>query len=215
MFKRFLLVFLAILLYMAFWCIPFLLAIEFLGEESMVFVVPIALVVICGLLLPFMDVVAKRIFYFRGEGVPRSEQEVRQELLWVNAADIPVVVEEEGNCIEISWKYLDATWWGVMEKQGVRESFKVIVRLDPERHTATLIDVFGSLSWRAGAQGASVRWSWFRGVYLGYSLGKMWGLRENFSPGKIYDYKFSSENLHNPVMNTLLRAGWDVRLGIF
>jgi len=46
-------------------------------------------------------------------------------------------------------------------------------------------------------------------------VGKSWGITENFGLGKIYDYKFSPSEIKNPVMNEILKSGWDVVFAIY
>jgi hypothetical protein len=46
-------------------------------------------------------------------------------------------------------------------------------------------------------------------------VGKQWGIKENFALGKVYDYKFVPTEIKLPVLNTILRSGWDVSYGLW
>jgi hypothetical protein len=54
-----------------------------------------------------------------------------------------------------------------------------------------------------------------RGIVSGWERGIAWGIQENFAPGRLYDYTFTPAIVKNPVINTLLHNGWDVRFAIF
>lgn len=213
--KRFVLAVLALFVYMGLWVFPLLAAVQYFGEAHLDAIVLIAILVIGMLLLPYMDWCAKHIFYFKGTGAAVSEDDLRKEILSINYHDLPVIVKEKGKKLIVTWKYLDAKWWEIMSKQGVREAFSVTLRFDGKHRRVTMLDTATSVTWGAGVQDVHVGFSLFRGVYLNYEIGKAWGIRENFTVGKIYDYTFDSRELHNPLMNTILRMGWDVRFGLF
>lgn len=212
---RFALAFLLILIYMGLWAMPLALAVAFLDDDVLGFVILGILVVILPTFPFVVDRIAKWCFNFRGVGSPVTEADLRQQILEINYHDLPIVAKEKGKKIIVTWKYQDAKWWEVMSKHGATQSFELIIKLDAARHRATLIDVSRSLRWGIGPAKVRFGFSFFRGVNFGYSVGTAWGIKENFTLGKIYDYKFNSEEIHNPVMNTILKAGWDVRLGLF
>lgn len=213
--KRFILATVALLLYMAAWIYPLLYVVKHFGEDKLEVIVLVGFSVIAGLMLPFMDWCAKHIFYFKGEGATVSEDDLRKEILSINYHDLPVVVKEKGTKLIVTWKYLDAKWWEIMSKQGMKQAFSVTLRFDDKHKRVTMLDTASSVSWGVGVNEARVGFSLFRGIYLNYEIGKAWGVRENFTVGKLYDYKFNSSEIHNPLMNTILRSGWDVRFGLF
>lgn len=213
--KRFILATMALLVYMAAWLYPLLLTVRYFGEDKLEMVVLGAFVIIAGLMIPFMDWCAKHIFYFKGEGVTISEDELRKEILTINYHDLPVTVKEKRKALVVTWKYLDAKWWEIMSKQGVKQAFSVTLRFDDRHKRVTMLDTASSVTWGVGVGDAHVGFTLFRGIYLQYEIGKAWGVRENFTVGKIYNYTFDSREIHNPLMNTILRSGWDVRFGLF
>ena len=50
---------------------------------------------------------------------------------------------------------------------------------------------------------------------MAYEVGKQWGIKRNFEVGKIYDYKFVPSEIKLPILNSILRSGWDVRYGMW
>lgn len=213
MMKRFGIAFSLILVYMGIWAIPLAATVALIDEDMLAWVIPGITLVLIATFPVVVDRIGKIAFSFKGTGTPITLEDLRKQILEINVHNLPIIVEEKGKNIVVTWKYLDAKWWEIMSKQGREESFKLIVKFDEKRHRATLIDVVTKMRWGAGPSGVRFGFSGFRGIYLNYSLGTAWGIKENFTLGKIYDFKFTSEEIHNPVMNTILRSGWDVRLG--
>ena len=133
----------------------------------------------------------------------------------MNEWDAPVIIKEDDDKLIATWNYVDAKWWQLFAKAGLQKVYELQMKFDEEDKVVTLIDINKSVDWRAGPDSVRVRGSFFRGIATQYEIGKQWGIKENFSLGKIYDYKFSNQEIKNPVMNTILRSGWDVRFGFW
>lgn len=224
MVKRFLLLFAGVLLYMALWALP-LYGLVLLWEDRtglLLAGVGAITALLLGGFVPFLDAAAKRVFSFRGRGTPVPADELRASLLAVNDwVDAPVQVTQRARrrggpgTLVITWRYVDARWWERLAKAGLAELYELHVRLDEARGRATLIDVTRAVQWRAGPAEVRLRGGWFRGVLFQVELGRQWGIRENWSPGRIYAYRFVPAEIKMPVLNTLLRSGWDVRFGLW
>jgi hypothetical protein len=224
MIKRFLIAFGLVLLYMAVWAGILFLAISIAQNNEGVLLVLILgmFVLIVVLLVPYLDQVAKRVFHFKGEGDPVPVTELRELILSVNGfVDAPVMAEERQNAwtgrraLLVTWKYVDARWWEILAKAGLTQLYELHVKLDESQHVATLIDVHKSVDWRAGPTEVRLRGGLLRGLMFAYEIGKRWGIKENWELGKVYDYKFVPSEVKLPVMNSILRSGWSVRLGLW
>jgi hypothetical protein len=219
MFTKFMAVFGYIMLYMLIWAGLLLIPALNVGQTAsswpgITLAVMAPLIFI--LFVPFLNIVTKRTFHFAGEGQPTAVANLRHTLLTVNQFDVPVTAEQRrDNHIVFTWRYVDAKWWEIMSKAGLEKVYECHVKLDPASQTATLIDVTKSISWRAGVGGVKVGWFGFRGVDFSYEVGAAWGIQENFGVGEIYNYTFSPQEIKNPVMNSILRHGWDVRFGMW
>jgi len=167
--------------------------------------------------LPWFFWITKKVWFFKSDAVePWPYAELKKELLNINNFDAPVTVtEKKPNHLIITWKYVDAKWWELFKKAGMTGNYRLHIVFSPEKHEARLIDVETRMNWSAGPTGFHQGFTFFRGIMMQFSIGKAWGIRENFSLGKIYDYKFVPGEIKSPVMNTLLRAGWDVRFALF
>jgi hypothetical protein len=215
--NKFLIVFLAIFLYILLWFLLVGLAVALTGgdEEAALVIVLGTLIIFPITLIPFMQIVSKRVFYFKGQGSPASEDELRGVIKNINNLEAPVMVQEKGDKLVATWKYVDARWWEILAKAGMEQVYELHMKLDGKKKTVTMIDIHKSVAWRAGPSQVRLRGGFFRGISSTYEIGKQWGIKENFELGKIYDYKFVSGEIKYPIMNTILRQGWDVRFGLW
>ena len=157
---------------------------------------------------------AKRIFVYPGDGIPVSEEELRNQILEINNYDAPVRVENKGKKISISWNYVNAKWYGLLSKSGISKHYELQVRFNDKTKTATLIDIQKDISFGSTPGEISLRGGFFRGICMEYERGIAWGLTDNFKLGKVYDYKFTNAEIKDPVMNTINRNGWTVNFGL-
>jgi hypothetical protein len=216
-FVRFLRVFGLILLYMLVLAAILFPVILWAGEDVTLIVSAtlVTLVLSVAALIPYLDWVTKRVFRFPGEGDPVSGAELRAAILAINQFDVPVVVEERKDRLVATWKYVEVRWWKFLAKAGLAKSYELHMKLDDAQHLVTLIDVTKSVSWGAGPTEVHLRGGFFRGVIWAYEIGKGWGIKDNFQLGKIYDYTFVPQEIKMPIMNSILRRGWDVRFGMW
>ena len=215
--KRFLLAFALVLAYMAAWA-PVLYAWVLLteGDEMAVVVGAFVAVSVIGLgMIPYLNFVTKMVFHFKGEGSGVSEAELRAIIQGINSLDVPVMVQERGRKLVITWRYVDARWWEVLAKAGLTKVYELHVKFNERRGEVVLIDVLKSVAWRAGPSQVRVSGGFFRGVQFGFEIGKQWGITESLKLGQIYEFKFSPQEIKDPIMNTILQKGWDIRFGMW
>ena len=217
MMKRFLMVFGLILLYMAVLALLIFVAITIVGNNTsdLLIVILVALLVSFGGFAPYLNWATQRAFTFRGEGQPVPLEALQAELKAINQFDAPVMVEERKRKLVATWKYVDAQWLELFAKAGLTKTYELHMKFDETRHTVTMVDKTKEASWSAGASGVSSSGSASQGVLMAYEIGKQWGIRENFELGKIYDYKFVPSEIKLPILNSILRSGWDVRYGLW
>ena len=215
--KRFLAVFGLMMLYMLVLAAILLIVVSLAQEDERLLLVLILgmLVLSFVALIPYLDWVAKRVFRFRGEGEPVPETALRTQIQAINQFDAPVMVEERKGRLVATWKYVDARWWERLAKAGLTKIYELHVKFDGTQHLVTLIDVTKSVSWRGGPTEVRIGWGLFRGIAFAYEIGKQWGIKESFQLGQVYDYKFAPQEVKMPIMNSILRSGWDVRFGIW
>jgi hypothetical protein len=185
------------------------------SDKSVVYFALVCTALIFLTFVPFLNFAAKRSFHFRGQGTPVSGADLRRALLSINDFGVPVVAMEKKRQVIVTWKYVDAKWWETFAKAGLKKVYALHVKLHEKKNEAVLIDVEKDVEWGAGPAQVRLSGGYFRGIELDVELGVQWGINENFHVGKTYDFKFQPSEIRNPVLNTILRSGWDVRLGMW
>ncbi|MBM3528866.1 MAG: hypothetical protein FJX62_12310 [Alphaproteobacteria bacterium] len=114
----------------------------------------------------------------------------------------------------VEWKVADAAWWGVMAKQGVRETYRLRLYLDEAAHRVGALDESSEVEWSAGLMSAPtfrLQKTAFRGVQLfkrkrqvayGFDTPAGGGF------GKKLDVDFDLDALKQPVVAAVTAAGW-------
>ncbi|MFL5698274.1 MAG: hypothetical protein ACJ797_14385 [Ktedonobacteraceae bacterium] len=218
--QQFGIAFLKVILFMVVWAVVLLAAIYIppgigLSDNVVTVLILILTPLIFISFLPYLNYVAKSVFFSKGEGQAISQAQLQRRLEEMNTFDAPVMVQRKRRGYLFTWRYVDARWWEAFQQAGLTEMYELHVKLNERQHRATLTEVTRSVNWGVGVDGVHLGWSGFRGVVGGWERGVAWGIRENFAPGKLYDYTFTPSLVKNPVINTILRSGWDVRFAIF
>ncbi len=217
---KFLLSVFGILGYMAAWAVVLIIITFFeggLSDETLGVILVILGALIFILYLPYFIWLTQKVWFFPSSAKPSVPfEKLKEDILSINTYDAPVMVtEKDPKHLLITWKYVDAKWWEIFRKAGLTSIYRLHVKFVPEKHEVHLTDVTSSVNWGAGPAGVSYRWTFFRGILMGVSIGKAWGIKENLSLGKIYDYRFDPMEIKNPVLNTILKSGWNVRFTLF
>lgn len=140
---------------------------------------------------------------------PRSAREVREALLAINRPTAPFVIRDgapEGVDLVAEWRIVDATWRDIFGKAGMRQAFRVYMRLDESKQEVRAKDELRSVEWSNGipSLGKSVQ----RGQIYDKSAGKGFAFTEEGNYGKVYEYRFSSSELKTPLKETVAGCGW-------
>ena len=146
------------------------------------------------------------------EGVvslPTSE--VKTRILALNRDSAPFQIidgRDEGVDLIAEWKIVDARWYEIFAKASLTKVFKILMKLDEAKGEVRAVDQEWTVKWRAGVPTLSLSAEAFRGQKVEMSFGTAIGFRENFSPGVIYDYRFTTAEIKTPLQDTVLKNGW-------
>jgi hypothetical protein len=136
---------------------------------------------------------------------------LRTALLALNRESAPWHVRDgapEGVDLVAEWKIVDARWYEIFAKASLTKVFKVLMKLDETKGEVRAVDQEWTVEWRAGVPALSLSAEAFRGQKVEMSFGTAIGFRENFSPGVIYDYRFTTAEIKTPLQETALANGW-------
>lgn len=142
---------------------------------------------------------------------PVSGMELRDRLLALATPERPFTVRAgEDTDLVAEWKIVDAAWWGVFSKAGLKKTYRLLLALDEEKREVRGLEQESSIDWQAGAPGVSYSRHRFRGISLfRRERGVGYGFKEGtLEPGKVYDYRFDTREIKGPIIDAVTAAGW-------
>ena len=91
----------------------------------------------------------KLIDWFTGTKRPapgvaaKSAAQVRADLLAADRPTAPFIIRDgqpENVDIVAEWRIVDAKWYGIFSKSGLKKVFKILIKLDAQTHEARAVD---------------------------------------------------------------------------
>lgn len=145
-------------------------------------------------------------------GVKRqSAAKLRAALIGVDRKTAPFTVrggKEEGVDLVAEWRIVDAKWYEFFAKAGIKRVFKVLMTFDEAKGVVRAADQEWQVEWRAGTPTLSLSGEYFRGRKWEKSFETVYAFREDGSFGKIYDYRFDTSEIKEPLIAAAHEAGW-------
>jgi hypothetical protein len=135
--------------------------------------------------------------------------ELRATLLGLNRDTAPWQVRdgvEDGCDLVAEWRIVDAQWYGVFLEHGLNSMFRVRLKFDEDRQQVRNQDEQATVSWSGGIP--SVSTSWQRGQINEVQSGRAVGFTEEGQLGEVYNYKFRSSEIKDPLRNAVTDHGW-------
>lgn len=142
-------------------------------------------------------------------------QILKQQLLSMNDNnEYPFILKEDGNDIVASWNIVDAKWVEMFGKAGLKKQFELRLIFDEANKTVKYKEKSSDVEWDANTNTIKLKKSVRYGKCLEFNSGSSWGVKEDGSVGKIYDYKFNTTEITDPVFDIIQKAGWKVNLSL-
>lgn len=145
-------------------------------------------------------------------GVPvLSAEQVRQKLLAANRPTAPYrIVDGKADGVDVvaEWKVVDAQWYEIFAKAGHKKTFRILMKLDAGKHEVRAQDREFEVSWTAGVPKVSLAVSGFRGQKQEIEFGQGYAFTEELQPGQVYNYRFSTKELKQPLQDAVTSSGW-------
>ena len=140
-----------------------------------------------------------------------SGHEVRDRLLGLNRSTAPYQLRDgadEQVDLIAEWKIVDAQWYELFAKAGLSKVFKIYLKFDPNAHQVRALDREYTVSWSAGVPTLAVAASAFRGQKQSIEFGTAYAFTETLAPGQVYNYRFATRELKQPIQETVTSCGW-------
>lgn len=217
MFKRYLFTFLGIAVLLGIYGITLLpiLAVRVNLETRNYAIALIIWGVLAGIFFfPALAVIVKKVWFFRGRGEPVVLDLLRSLLMKVNDVDAPVTVGKRGKKLVCTWRCTEPRWAERLEKKGIKRLYELWLRFDNSTKTVTLTDRYRSVSWVLSPVSVKTGWLSYSKPLFSVRTGDEWGV-ENYEDTGPDQYAFSPHEIKGPMMNTILKNGWNVRFSLF
>jgi hypothetical protein len=145
---------------------------------------------------------------------PVSADDMRNALLALNRPTAPWQVRDgqpESVDLVAEWLIVDAKWRTTFAKNGLKETFKVLMRFDVDGREVRAVDEAYDLSWEAGVPQITRQTKHFRGQQTKIEVGRGYGFTEQGEYGEVYNYHFNTNELKRPLKETVAGHGWTYR----
>src|SRR3989338_711589 len=138
-------------------------------------------------------------------------EELRASILALNRSGAPYQIRDgqnESADFVAEWKIVDAKWYEIFAKAGLEKVFKILLKLDPENHEVRAMDEEYTVEWQVGIPSLSKSQSQFKGQKWSMSSESAYAFTEDLGYGKVYDYKFATDEIKKPLQKVILDSGW-------
>jgi hypothetical protein len=145
-------------------------------------------------------------------GVTRQPQAtLREAMLALNRPSAPWQIRDgapEGCELVAEWRIVDAKWYEIFAKASLTKVFKVLMRFDEAKGEVRAVDQEWTVEWRAGIPALSLSAEAFRGQKVEMSFGAAFAFKETLEYGKVYEYRFKTGEIKDPLQETAAANGW-------
>lgn len=157
--------------------------------------------------------------------MPATADEARARILALNSPELPFVYEPTGDGVVGRWNYANQTWATVLGAGSIDADYSLWVHLDGStaiwRFEET--ETIEQMGLSAGGDGIGLTYerSFFKGrkkqfrFNLGAALAAKVTDRQGDRVGQTYGYRFSTDEIKQPVIDALTAVGWSRRKGFF
>ncbi len=145
-------------------------------------------------------------------GTPKmTPEELRTTLLSLNRHTAPYqVIDGQGEGVDLiaEWKIVDAQWYEIFAKAGLKKVYRIYLKLDAEKHEVRAQDRAFTVTWRVGVPTISASVESFRGQQQSIEFGTGYAFTETLAFGQVYKYRFSTREIKKPIQDAVTGCGW-------
>ena len=164
--------------------------------------------------IPALAVIMKKVWFYQGKGEPVVLDLLQKVLVSVNKYDAPVAVKKQRKKVVVTWRYRDQTWCERLEKSGMKRMYELWLTFDDNTKTVSMADRYRTVNWDLSPISVKTGWFAFSKPFLKIELGNEWGV-ENYKDTVPEDYAYTPNEIKSPVVNTIIKNGWNVRFTLF
>ena len=114
----------------------------------------------------------------------------------------------EGVDLIAEWRIVDAKWYEIFAKAGLKKVFRILLKLDEREKHVRAQDREYEVEWRAGVPTLSIAASGFKGQSASVQFGQSYGFTEELTIGQQYNYFFKTSEIKKPVQDVVVSCGW-------
>lgn len=145
-----------------------------------------------------------------------GKEALKEKILVLNSPELPYqIMPAKETDFLLEWKIADAKWYGIFSKERVEKIYHAFILLDDSRKTARYYEELGSVEWHIGTNGISApsvsyKEEFFKGrILFKKSRGVQYGVKDNKTFGKVYEYKFDVGYARDPLKKIIEASGWE------
>lgn len=114
----------------------------------------------------------------------------------------------EGVDLIAEWRIVDARWYEIFARAGLKKVFRIYMKLDDRARHVRAQDREYEVSWRAGVPFLAAAASGFKGQSTSIQFGSSYGFKEDLSLGQQYEYFFRTSEIKGPIQAAVVSCGW-------
>jgi hypothetical protein len=140
-----------------------------------------------------------------------TTDDLRERILALNRESAPFRIvdgRDQGVDLIAEWKIVDAQWYEIFAKAGLEKVFEIRLKLNEGAKEVRAKDYEYEVSWSAGVPSLHVASSKFRGQKQSIQFGTAYAFTEELRPGQVYNYRFSTGELKEPIQDAVTSCGW-------
>lgn len=164
--------------------------------------------------LPALAIIIKRIWFFEGKGEPIPLEQLKTILLEINDFGGPIYIKEKRNKLKASWKHQEQSWCELFENVRMKRIYELWMAFDRNTRTVIMTDKYRSADWKLSPIKVKTGWLAYPKPYFNVTVGEKWGI-DNYVDSTPEDYNFTPKEIKSPILNTVLKNGWNVRFSLF
>ena len=147
-----------------------------------------------------------------------SPAELKKKIFSINRSKAPFQIIDcasEGVDFIADWKIVDAKWYQIFAKAGLHDVFKIYMKFDPVKKEVRAKDKRFTVEWEAGTPRISLAVSGFSGQTYSKEFGIAYAFTEDMEYGEVYNYRFSTAEIKDPIRKVVTENGWTYKGVVF